>query len=398
MHILVLHRVPDSFVRYAENLDHDRHDVVYVSAADRVATLPRHVRATFRERPGIGDTAEEVLAAVADLPRPDLVIALSEYDLLAAGRVRAVLDVAGPKDADVLPVRDKVVMKTAVLAAGLRVPRFVPLPTALAVSDAVPWSGPTVLKPLAGASAEDVRAFPTAELALVAARDSDIAVDDFEIEEFVDGPIFHVDGLLADGKLVAVLASRYLGTCLAYAEGSPLGSVQVDTDAATAEWTQDCLSALGLVDGPFHLEGIETPDGPVFLEVGARFGGADVVDTFELATGVHLPSAQLQLLVGGPRALPPARVPGPADRYGWFTVPGHTLGADHCRIDGAERFRDDPIVHRWVQRTPDEPIKRVITYADSDIPIAGVVGPGTSADLERFLTEMFQTVVVEGVQ
>ena len=52
-------------------------------------------------------------------------------------------------------------------------------------------------------------------------------------------------------------------------------------------------------------------------------------------------------------------------------------------------------MHRWVQRQPGEPIKQAITYADSDVPLAGVVGPGPADELERFLTVMFESVRVE---
>ncbi|WP_069768159.1 acetyl-CoA carboxylase biotin carboxylase subunit family protein [Streptomyces sp. LUP30] len=391
MHILVMHRVPDSFVHYAEQIDHEVHDVTYVSAPDRLATLPEGVRGRRIRRRGTGDTADEVLAAVAGLPRPDAVIALSEYDLLPAARVREALGVDGPDVQAVLPTRDKVVMKSAVAAAGLRVPRFAPLATALAQgADSLPWSGRTILKPLAGASSEGVTAYPGPAEALAAAGSVD--VDSFEAEEFVEGPIIHVDGLLAAGALVAVQASRYVGTCLGYAAGRPLGSVQTDTTPEVTEWTLACLRAVGIADGPFHLEGIATSEGLVFLEVGARVGGADVVDTFELATGVHMPSVQVRMTVDGSAALPAARTPGHGERYGWFAVPGHTLGTRYCRIEGEKPFRDDPVVRRWAQRSPHEPVKDVITYADADVPIAGVIGPAPTDVLERFLTDFFASV------
>ncbi|GAA3753364.1 ATP-grasp domain-containing protein [Salinactinospora qingdaonensis] len=398
MHILVLHRVPDSFVHYAENIDHDEHSVTYVSVGERMATLPADVPARRIERPGTGDTAAEVLDAVRGLPKPDRVIALSEYDLLPAARVREALGVPGDHEKDVLPARDKVVMKSAVARAGLRAPRFAPLPEAFTEgADSVAWKGATVLKPLAGASSEGVRTFSTVAEALEAMGGQEHATDreGFEIEEFVEGPIIHVDGLVVGGELVTVQASRYVGTCLGYAEGRPMGSMQIDTSPEVVGWTRDCLRAVGITDGPFHLEGIETTEGLVFMEVGARFGGADVVDSFELATGVHLPSAQVRLLLDGEGALPSARVPAPHERFGWFVVPGHTLGATYCRVDGVADFRDDPIVRRWVQRAPDEPIKETITYADTDVPLAGVLGPAPAPVLERFLTDLFASVRVE---
>ncbi|MCM1951400.1 hypothetical protein NC315_39535 [Streptomyces sp. G2] len=54
-------------------------------------------------------------------------------------------------------------------------------------------------------------------------------------------------------------------------------------------------------------------------------------------------------------------------------------------------------MYRWSQRTEDEPIKTVLSYADTDVPIAGVVDPGTSAELTRFLSDAFATIRVEPV-
>ncbi|MGW5555882.1 ATP-grasp domain-containing protein [Micromonospora sp. NPDC003944] len=397
MRILILHRITDDIIRYANGLDFDAHEVTFIGTAERMATLPARLPGTRIERPGTDATETEVVAALAGQPRPDLVIAQSEFDLIAAARIREALDVPGPREADVLPVRDKVMMKAAASRAGLRVPRYLPLPAALAGAP-VAWAGRTVLKPLDGASSQGVRVFDTADAALEAVRRDGLPADadpsGFEIEEFVDGPIIHVDGLAVDGTPVTLQASRYVGTCLGFAEGSPLGSVQTDTPPTVVEWTAACLRAVGITTSLFHLEGIETPDGLVFLEVASRFGGAGVADTFELATGVHMPSVQLRALSTPGASAPEARDAGPDARYGWFIFPGHTLGATFCTVDGADDFRRSPLAWRWVQRTKDEPVSQVLSYAEYDVPIAGIVGPAPTAVLEQFLRDVFASVKV----
>ncbi|MCX4692533.1 acetyl-CoA carboxylase biotin carboxylase subunit family protein [Streptomyces sp. NBC_01408] len=400
MRILILHRISDKLVRYADGIDHMAHDVTYVGTADRLAMLPSGLRCTLIERPGTGDTAAEVLAAVAGLSPFDLVIALSEFDLIAGAQVRAALDVPGDREADILPSRDKVVMKSAVAAAGLRVPRFLSLTEALdAESCELPWAGETVLKPLDGAASQDVHVYPTPAAALDTIRDRGVPEGTeragFEIEEFVTGPIIHVDGLLIDGKAVAIQASRYVGTCLGYVDGTPLGSVQIELTPELSQWTMDCLAAVGITTSLFHLEGIETAEGLVFLEVGARFGGADVVDTFELATGLHLPSRFLQMITGGTDAGVELRPDDAGSRYGWFVWPGHQLGGEFCRIDGERVFRESSLAHRWIQRSKSEPIKTQLSYSDADVPLAGIVGPADSAELDRFLRDVFSFVRVE---
>lgn len=82
--------------------------------------------------------------------------------------------------------------------------------------------------------------------------------DCFEVEEYINGAILHIDGLVKNGKLGVCVASEYLGTCLDYANGFPLGSFQIETTRAIKQWTQQCLQAVDIQQGCFHLEAIST--------------------------------------------------------------------------------------------------------------------------------------------
>ncbi|OLZ67020.1 hypothetical protein AV521_26490 [Streptomyces sp. IMTB 2501] len=384
-------------MRYAENIDHYEHEVTYVTVTAKLNSLPVGVPIRVVVRSETGDTAADVLAAVKGLPAPDLVISTSELDVIPAARVREVLGAPGATVCEVLPVRDKVVMKTAVEGSGLRVPRFAPLPAALAGGEnSVSWRGRTVLKPLAGQGSDQTHVFPTVTAALDAVRGGDLSIeaDRFEVEEFVSGRILHVDGLLVAGRPVVVLASRYVGTCLGYAQGKPMGSVQIETGADLTDWTLRCLRAVGIENGPFHLEAIEAPEGPVFLEVGARSGARYVVDIFELATGVRLPGAAVRLLVEGPAGLPAPRVPSPDRLYGAFLFPGHALDSAYCRITGEGVFRDDPLVLRWHQKQADAPVSRRLTYSPGLVALAGTLGPSSPRALESFILKLFDSVLV----
>jgi len=281
------------------------------------------------------------------------------------------------------------------------VPRFVSLPAALRGGESqVPWTGPSVLKPRSGASSEGVRTFATVSELLEHARTefgtpADDTLAGWELEEFVEGPIIHIDGLLAAGEPVIIVASRYIGTCLGFAEGQPVGSVQIPLSSEMADWTLKALRAVHIDNGPFHLEIIDAGADLVFLEVGARFGGADIVDTFELATGVRMPASQLRILVAGASGRPNFRPFDPERAYGWFVWPGHLLGTAHCSVRNTAAFRNDPLIWRWVERKPDEPVATFITYDDSVAPLAGIVGPAPAAELERLMADMFATVRIE---
>jgi hypothetical protein len=266
------------------------------------------------------------------------------------------------------------------------------------------WKGPTILKPRDGASSENVIRFESRREAIEAIQEGRLPIERFrpegyEIEEFIEGPILHIDGLVQYGKILTVLGSRYLGTCLGFAEGEPLGSVQLDPVRSVAlfDWAQRVISAVEIRTGSFHLEAFQTPGGPVFLEIGARVGGADVVDTFELSTGIHLPSAELSLLVDAESRpfVPPPRLT-PAKRYGWFVFPGHHLASDRCVIEGTETLRRRPEVVRWNQLARNRKLPRSITYQSREVPLAGVLGAETTEALEGLMKEIFTAARIVG--
>ncbi|MEX5709981.1 hypothetical protein AB1484_17115 [Parafrankia sp. FMc6] len=227
------------------------------------------------------------------------VAGLSEYDLTTAARLREHLDVPGARPAFVHRFRDKPTMKAMVAAAGLAVPRFVELTSATDVDVVVERLGlPLILKPRSGAASVGVvkvrsRLGLHAALPAVDPPGSNpsgpetagsgagrFEATGFEAEEYVDGPILHVDGVRRGGRLRFVSVSEYVHTCLDFVAGAPLGSVLLDPgrrrDRAVA-FAARCLDALELADGTFHLELIEPAAGElVFLEVGMRSGGAEV--------------------------------------------------------------------------------------------------------------------------
>lgn len=98
MNILILHRVPYQRVDYARGIDHNQHDVTYFGVRDILDTLPTDLRCIKVERPGKASAFEEARAWLeAQLQQFDRVIALSEYELLDAARLREWLGVSGAK-------------------------------------------------------------------------------------------------------------------------------------------------------------------------------------------------------------------------------------------------------------------------------------------------------------
>lgn len=402
MRVLILHRVPYHKIGYDRGIDHNRHDVTYIGTEDALKNIPEHLRCEKLARPGKDKTSVEVLGVLSALGQQvsfDRVLSLSEYELLDAAEVRAALKIKGPTCENVLLVRDKLRMKKAVARAGVTVPRNISC-LDLAECD---WTGKTVLKPVAGASSENVFVYSSREEAIRAVWGKKVPIPKFdpaayELEEFIEGPILHIDGLMRSGKLIVGLASKYIGTCLDFAKGEPLASIQLDAGPdheALLDWATRCLRAVKIRTGSFHLEAILSDKGPVFLEVGARVGGADVVDTFELATGVHLPLAELKLILGRDRGSMASLFTD--ERFGWFVFPGHHYSFSQIYTTGTEVFREHPQIVRWNELTPDKPLPRKITYQAIEVPIAGVIRGPSAAKLEEFIQKLFSEIKVQEV-
>ncbi|MFC6598230.1 ATP-grasp domain-containing protein [Kitasatospora paranensis] len=326
-HVLILNRWNNRFAEYHRYLDHRVDRVSYLTTAAGRGPLDAALAEEIREVADLADRAE-VIAAAAELVAAHgpftHVLALSEFDLELGAELREALGVPGKGSAEVRLVRDKVVMKAAVAAAGLRVPANRAVASADEVRAFATEHGfPFVLKPRAGADSQGVHIpADAAALDAVLAREAadDGTLTDQQCEEFVDGTLYQVDGVVSGGVLRTVRSWRCLGSCLDFAVGSPFGSVANDDpafEARVVEFTEGVLAALQLTDEVFHLEIFRTAgtDELVFLEIGARAGGGQVRFVWEEVYGLDLIEASVHVQLGVEREYPRADVGGEVAGY-----------------------------------------------------------------------------------
>jgi len=307
MHIVVINRWPRfhdgprwdfSLGRFEDLIDHERHQVSYV--VDAIGTTgvladPEQI-ADLVEVEDLNDF-EALCGAVqkiTDHVGPvDRLIAVSEATLGIAAEVRAALGIPGPRPEDVALYRNKLRMKEAVAEAGIRAPRFASCDSAESTVDFARATGfPLILKPVSGAGSRGVhRVEDEATLTTLLEQ---IDTGDYELEEYIEGPIYHVDGFVGEDSQIPFMAvSRYVNDCLAFeAAGQPLGSVVVQASplrSRVEEFARRCVSALNMASMPFHLELFVTAEEDlVFLEIAGRIGGAEVPYLTEKLFGINL--------------------------------------------------------------------------------------------------------------
>ncbi|WP_223517738.1 acetyl-CoA carboxylase biotin carboxylase subunit family protein [Pseudomonas sp. GL-B-19] len=399
MKILILHRVPYPRIEYHRGIDHELHDVTYLGKQSAIDTLPPGLRCNSVVRPGSASAYDEALQWLAQFPqRFDRIISMSEYELLDAARLREALNVEGASLEMVNLARNKLDMKAAVQARQLRVPSFMSLDRYLALQGRVPWHGATVLKPHSGASSMDVSIHqqPARTFDEISRKISDLSlcIEDFQVEEYISGPIRHFDGLVQNGRILTMLSSQYVGTCLDYMErGHPLGSWHLETTAQMQVWVSAALEAVQIRNGAFHLEAIMEGDEPVFLEVGNRVGGADVVATYELATGIHMPSLELRIHIEGELDIAHLTKQQPNLGFGWFVFPGHTHPERiYQGLHGADELRENPFVVQWNELQPGALLPGHVTYSAFEAPLAGIVKTADPQQTQAWMQALFSRV------
>ncbi|OIJ63633.1 ATP-grasp domain-containing protein [Streptomyces mangrovisoli] len=341
-HVVIVNRWKEQYAEYARYLDHAVHRVTYVSTG-----VGRHaVPAAAADTVTVTSTEDlaEVRAAVHTLARrhgrPHGVVALKEGDLMTGARLREEWDLPGPRTTEIEAFRDKYLMCRAVARAGLPVPEFRAVDDAdsvLALGRRAGW--PLVVKPRVGGSSDGVLVLRGPEdLAAL----PDPAARPLLVQAFNPHPIYHVDGVFDGRRATCLRASRYVNSCLGFRDdGTFLGSVEEDDPAvnrAVATAATAFLRALTSGPTPFHLELFVARRGGqahcVFLEVGARVGGAEIPFVWREVHGYDLMRAAFDLQLGRRPRTPPGPAGGAEDAGGteeargavggWLLVPAPT--------------------------------------------------------------------------
>lgn len=120
---------------------------------------------------------------------------------------------------------------------------------------------------------------------------------EFEADEFIRTPLFHVDTVL-DGDVARVFVSEYMSPNAEFLRGRHVGSIPLDPSDARFEPLHDLndrvLSQLDAHPGVYHLEAFLGSDlQPVFLEVAARPSGGMVTECYQHTHGINLHNATL---------------------------------------------------------------------------------------------------------
>jgi hypothetical protein len=125
----------------------------------------------------------------------------------------------------------------------------------------------------------------------------------FEIDEFIDGELFHGDILLINGEVKFFMAGQCSFALSCFFEGKPVGSIPVNDPTLFKKLKDFFVQALMVLNprsGAYHMEVFrDRKTGElVFLEVGARTGGALITKVYEKIYGFNVEEVNYKIQMG----------------------------------------------------------------------------------------------------
>ena len=233
------------------------------------------------------------------------IIVLSEYDIIRAGRLRDILNLEGQSYFSAESFRNKILMKQLANKSNINTPQFSRIKGVKDIYNFVGEFGyPLVIKPIYGSGSEDTH---------IISDNNDISnfinvysevLKDFEIETFVEGEMYHVDGLIVGGEIYFSCVSKYYLDCLAFKEGKAVSSYLLEE----SNWIKDELlkATTKLLAGlptplntAFHAEFFHSKSDEIILcEIASRSGGGEIINVINKTYKIHLNESLVRSICG----------------------------------------------------------------------------------------------------
>lgn len=267
----------------------------------------------------------------------DWIVQTDEYSVILKEKIYTILQEKNNTfTGEILRFRDKQIMKEKIKS--IRVPQIYSM-NQLAKDDS---KFPVIVKPRSFAASEGIYFAKNYKELQSIMNDNGLQVNtyddnfdcmkyeeaekqDVEIEEYIDGKTYHIDGYIFNGMIEFCEASQYLNSCLEFAHGKALGSLHVNDKHEQILWKQfveKLHKDLHFPDGAFHVEAFKLENGErIFLELAIRPGGGLIVETTEVAQGVDLLLAHILCQIGEK----PKRASRRTDEYGFLLMSNMSL-------------------------------------------------------------------------
>ncbi len=281
------------------------------------------------------------------------IVGIDEFDVLTAARAREHLQIEGMSSSYLLRFRDKLRMRKMACKAKMPCPEFIGTFNPEKINhflENVP--APWVVKPRTEVNAFGIRKCETAEQVWQTLNELDARntwrdhPSQFLIERFIESKVFHVDSIVAGGKVLACGVSEY-GMApfkVSHQGGVFTTSIVLYKSKERRELeklNKRLLKTFEYQRGVAHAEFLRCAATGRFylLEVAARVGGAYIAEVLEQASGFNLWREWAKLETAMPDK--PYKLPKMRQEYA-----GITLCLANQEIPDTSHYKEREIVYR----------------------------------------------------
>jgi biotin carboxylase len=310
MTILVLNAVPKKWCNFKEVLsDIDMSNIVFLTAAHVVDDF-KEENFLYMESFSNYKKNDLILLRALELHekyRFQKIIAFSEMDIVRAAELRAFLGIEGQQPASAIQFRDKVIMKETIRAnSDVRVPNFARVKNVFDLLKFIDNHGyPVVVKPVDGESSIGVFVLRNKQELSEYVKNG--LTRNLEVEEYIEGDMYHVDGMINEGEIKLICTSRYLAALVTFRDKDHVSSSCLlhPTNPVHQKMVDAVTEVLKAMDKPrntaFHAECFLTSEGEVvFCEIACRPAGGRITKMIEVAYGHDPIPGMVKLQAGIP--------------------------------------------------------------------------------------------------
>lgn len=221
------------------------------------------------------------------------IVTVSEKFMELAGKLREKYNLYGMDLETANKFRNKILMKKILQSSQINVPAFSEIITKEIIEDFINKYKKIVIKEQNGMGSKNTYIINDKEKAWKALKEIEGELENYEIEEFQEGIMYHIDSLIENGTIVLCSVSKYLDSTLSYIENKPLISVMEDSEEIKNQlinFNKKVIEALKLKNGVTHHEVFynEKNEKIIFCEIAARAGGCGIIPGIKNTYGINL--------------------------------------------------------------------------------------------------------------
>lgn len=229
------------------------------------------------------------------------IVSYGEYTSIVAAELRNIFNISGPSIDEVMPFRNKVLMKD-IISKLVRTPKYTIFDKDQYTQDKKNYLSklisevdlPFIIKPINAASALGTEIIYTENQLDKIDHALNQYPGDFEAEQFIDGELFNCEIVFKEGIPVISFVTKFNYPVLALREKKAVGGIPLlDDDEKSIAIKDFCMTALSNfknLNGITHTEILwqKTTNKIYFLETACRAPGGKVIQSYLDTFGVNL--------------------------------------------------------------------------------------------------------------